>query len=116
MDELRPPVQERAKTMDMELLKGKALGIIETRSLTAAIEAADAMMKAAKVDFIGEQRTGRGLVTVMVTGSLGAVEAAVNAGAERARRLSNSVTTLIIPGPHGDIECILSYRRKWCAQ
>jgi microcompartment protein CcmL/EutN len=93
--------------MERDLLKDQALGILETKSLTAALEAADAMLKTAKVALVGQQRTGRARVTVLVTGSLDAVEAAIPAGAERARRLSGSVTTHILPRPHGDLECIL---------
>ena len=84
-----------------------ALGMIETRGLVAAIEAADAMVKAADVTLIGTEKIGSGLVTVMVRGDVGAVKAAVEAGAAVAGRLGEVVATHVIPRPHEDIEKIL---------
>jgi len=84
-----------------------ALGMIETRGLTAAIEAADAMVKAAEVTMIGTEKIGSGLVTVMVRGDVGAVNAAVAAGAQAASRLGELVATHVIPRPHEDVEKIL---------
>ncbi|WP_130837805.1 BMC domain-containing protein [Lachnoclostridium sp. Marseille-P6806] len=85
----------------------EALGMIETRGLTAAIEAADAMTKAAEVRLIGTEKIGSGLVTVMVRGDVGAVKAAVEAGAQRASSLGEMVAQHVIPRPHQDVEKIL---------
>ena len=86
----------------------EALGLIETRGLVAAIEAADAMVKAANVRLIGRQQVGRGLVTVMVRGDVGAVKAATEAGAEAARRVGELASVHVIPRPHADVEALLS--------
>ena len=85
----------------------EALGMIETRGLTAAIEAADAMVKAAEVTLIGTEKIGSGLVSVMVRGDVGAVNAAVQAGAANAAKLGELVATHVIPRPHQDVEKIL---------
>ena len=85
----------------------EALGMIETRGLTAAIEAADAMSKAAEVALVGTEKIGSGLVTVMVRGDVGAVKAAVEAGSAAASRLGELVATHVIPRPHEDVEKIL---------
>jgi len=85
----------------------EALGMIETRGLTAAIEAADAMVKAAEVTLVGTEKIGSGLVTVMVRGDVGAVKAATEAGADTASRLGELVATHVIPRPHADVEKIL---------
>ena len=85
----------------------EALGMVETRGLTAAIEAADSMVKAAQVTLIGTEKIGSGLVTVMVRGDVGAVKAAVEAGAANASRLGELVETHVIPRPHQDVEKIL---------
>ena len=85
----------------------EALGMIETRGLTAAIEAADAMIKAAEVVLIGTEKIGSGLVSVMVRGDVGAVKAAVEAGGASAQKLGEIVATHVIPRPHGDVEKIL---------
>ena len=84
-----------------------ALGMVETRGLVGAIEAADAMVKAANVVLIGKERIGSGLVTVMVRGDVGAVKAATEAGAEAARRVGEVVSVHVIPRPHSDVEAIL---------
>ena len=81
--------------------------MIETRRLTAAIEAADAMVKAAEVTLIGTEKIGSGLVSVMVRGDVGAVNAAVQAGAANAAKLGELVATHVIPRPHSDVEKIL---------
>ena len=81
--------------------------MIETRGLTAAIEAADAMVKAAEVTLIGTEKIGSGLVSVMVRGDVGAVNAAVQAGAANAAKLGELVATHVIPRPHQDVEKIL---------
>ena len=95
------PVKE-VKKMALE-----ALGMVDTRGLVAAIEAADAMVKAANVTLIGTEKIGSGLVSVMVRGDVGAVKAAVEAGAGSASKLGELVATHVIPRPHGDVEKIL---------
>ena len=85
----------------------EALGMVETRGLVAAVEAADAMCKAANVTLVGTEKIGSGLVTVMVRGDVGAVKSAVEAGESSARALGEIVATHVIPRPHGDVECIL---------
>jgi len=81
-----------------------ALGMIETRGLIGAVEAADAMVKAAKVTLLGKEISGGGLVTVMVRGEVGAVKAATEAGAAAARRVGELVSVHVIPRPAGDME------------
>ena len=81
-----------------------ALGMIETRGLIGAVEAADAMVKAAKVTLLGKEISGGGLVTVMVRGEVGAVKAATEAGAAAARRVGELVSVHVIPRPAGDLE------------
>lgn len=88
-------------------MEGKALGLVETRGLVGAIEAADAMVKAASVTLIGKEKIGGGYVTVMVRGDVGAVKAATDAGAAAARKVGEVVSVHVIPRPHSDIEGIL---------
>ena len=85
----------------------EALGMIETKGLVPAIEAADAMVKAADVHLVGKERAGGGLVTVMVRGDVGAVKAAVEAGSAAAKRVGELVSVHVIPRPNGDVEDIL---------
>ena len=85
----------------------EALGMVETRGLVAAIEAADAMVKSAEVELIGTEKIGSGLVSVMVRGDVGAVKAAVEAGSSSAGHLGEVIATHVIPRPHGDVEKIL---------
>ncbi len=85
----------------------EALGMIETRGLTAAIEAADAMVKSAEVTLVGTEKIGSGLVSVMVRGDVGAVKAAVESGAAAASKLGEIIATHVIPRPHADVEKIL---------
>ncbi len=85
----------------------QALGMIETKGLVGSIEAADAMVKAANVTLIGKVHVGGGLVTVMVRGDVGAVKAAVDAGAAAAERVGELLSIHVIPRPHGDVEMIL---------
>ena len=85
----------------------EALGLIETKGLVGAIEAADAMVKAANVKLVGKEKTGSGLVTIMVRGDVGAVKAAIEAGGEAARRVGELVSVHIIPRPHADVEELL---------
>lgn len=86
---------------------GEALGLIETKGLVGAIEAADAMSKSANVHLIGYEKIGSGLVTVMVRGDVGAVNAAIEAGAAAAAMVGDIVSKHIIPRPHTDVESIL---------
>ncbi len=90
----------------------RALGLIETRGFIAAIEAADAMVKAANVTLIGKEKTGGGLVTMMIRGDVGAVKAAVEAGAEAARAVGEVKSTHIIPRPHDDVEALIANLQK----
>lgn len=85
----------------------EALGMVETRGLTAAIEAADAMTKSAEVSLVGTEKIGSGLVTVMVRGDVGAVKASVEAGASAAKRVGELVSSHVIASPHDDVEGIL---------
>ena len=84
-----------------------ALGMVETRGLVAAIEAADSMVKAANVTLIGTEKIGSGLVSVMVRGDVGAVKAATEAGSSAASRLGEVIAVHVIPRPHADVEKIL---------
>jgi microcompartment protein CcmL/EutN len=84
-----------------------ALGLIETKGLVGAIEAADAMTKSANVELVGYEKIGSGLVTVMVRGDVGAVKAAVDAGVAAARNVGEVVSTHVIPRPHQDVEMFL---------
>jgi ethanolamine utilization protein EutM len=81
--------------------------LVETKGLVAAIEAADAMIKAANVQLVGKEKIGSGLVTVMVRGDVGAVKASVDAGAAAAKRVGELYSVHVIPRPHEDVEGIL---------
>ena len=89
-----------------------ALGMIETKGLVGAVEAADAMVKAANVELIGREQVGGGLVTVLVRGDVGAVKAATDAGAAAAKRVGELVSVHVIPRPHSDVEMILPQKSK----
>lgn len=84
-----------------------ALGMIETKGLVAAIEAADAMVKAANVTLVGKEHIGGGLVTVLVRGDVGAVKAATDAGAAAAERVGELISVHVIQRPHSEVETIL---------
>lgn len=84
-----------------------ALGLVETKGLVGAVEAADAMTKAANVIFTGYEKVGAGLVTVVVRGDVGAVQAAVAAGGEAARQIGELISTHVIPRPHQSVETLL---------
>lgn len=88
-------------------MNSDALGMIETKGLVGAIEAADAMVKAANVTLVGYEKIGSGLVTVMVRGDVGAVKAATDAGTAAARNVGEVVSTHVIPRPHMDTEKII---------
>ncbi|MGL5312178.1 MAG: BMC domain-containing protein [Peptostreptococcaceae bacterium] len=86
---------------------GQALGMIETKGLVGAVEAADAMVKSANVTLIGYEKIGFGLVTVMVSGDVGAVKAAVDSGSEAARQVGELHSVHVIPRPHSEVERVL---------
>ena len=88
-------------------MRGEALGMVETKGLIGAIEAADAMVKAANVTLVGYEKIGSGLVTVLVRGDVGAVKAATDTGAAAAQRVGELISVHVIPRPHTDIEKIL---------
>ena len=87
----------------------QALGMIETKGLVGSVEAADAMVKAANVTLTGKVLVGGGLVTVMVRGDVGAVKAAVDAGAAAAERVGELISIHVIPRPHADVEMMLPH-------
>lgn len=91
-------------------MNSDALGMIETKGLIGSVEAADAMVKAANVVFVGYEKIGSGLVTVMVRGDVGAVKAAVDAGAAAARVVGEVVSVHVIPRPHSDTELLIPKR------
>lgn len=88
-------------------MQQEALGMIETKGLVAAIEAADTMVKSANVTLVGYEKIGSGLVTVMVRGDVGAVKAATDAGSAAASKVGELVSIHVIPRPHTEVEKIL---------
>ena len=90
----------------------EALGMIETRSFAAMVEASDAMVKAAKVELVGYEKTGGGYVTAIIRGDVAAVKAAVEAGQSGAARVGEIVTTHIIARPHANVDLVLPLGRK----
>lgn len=86
-----------------------SLGMVETKGLVGAIEAADAMVKAANVTLVGKEQIGSGLVTVMVRGDVGAVKAATDAGAQAAERVGELISVHVIPRPHTEVDAILPH-------
>ena len=99
---MRVPALRYSRAMSME-----ALGMVETKGLVGAVEAADAMVKAANVVLVGKEYIGSGYVTVHVRGDVGAVKAATDAGAAAARRVGELVSVHVIPRPHEEVEKIL---------
>lgn len=89
-----------------------SLGMVETKGLVGAIEAADAMVKAANVTLVGKEHIGSGLVTVMVRGDVGAVKAATDAGASAAERVGELIAVHVIPRPHAEVDNILPHSAK----
>ncbi len=87
-----------------------ALGMIETKGLVGAVEAADAMVKAANVTLIGRVQVGGGLVTVLVRGDVGAVKAATDAGSAAAQKVGELISVHVIPRPHAEVELILPHK------
>ena len=104
--EVQVPEVKETKKEEIKMAQ-EALGMVETRGLVAAIEAADAMLKAANVVLVGTEKIGSGLVSVMVRGDVGAVNAAVQAGGTTAAKLGEIIATHVIPRPHADVEKIL---------
>ena len=106
-------VKAEVKAVETKIIKEEvkmaqeALGMVETRGLVAAIEAADAMLKAANVELVGTEKIGSGLVSVMVRGDVGAVKAATEAGSSAAGKLGELIAVHVIPRPHADVEKIL---------
>lgn len=90
----------------------EALGMIETKGLTALVEASDAMLKSANVTLVGWQKIGSGLVTAMVVGDVAAVKAAIDAGASAAKRVGEVVGIQVIPRPHEDLGTVLPVAGK----
>src|SRR6201985_3644511 len=90
----------------------EALGMIETKGFVCLIEASDAMMKAANVDFLGWDKVGSGLVTAFVTGDVAAVKAATDAGAAAAARVGEVISVQVIPRPHDDLDVVLPSSTK----
>ena len=90
-------------------MQQEALGMVETKGLVGAIEAADAMVKSANVSLVGYEKIGSGLVTVMVRGDVGAVKASTDAGAAAAQKVGEVVSVHAIPRPHTDVEKILPH-------
>lgn len=86
---------------------GEALGLVETKGLVGAIEAADAMVKAANVTIVGYEKIGFGLVTIMVRGDVGAVKAATDVGAAAATKVGELVSVHVIPRPHNEVEKVI---------
>ena len=89
-----------------------ALGMIETRGFAAMVEAADAMVKAARVDLTGFQQIGGGYVTAIVRGDVAAVRAALDAGSRAAERVGEVVSTHVIPRPHANVDSVLPLGRQ----
>jgi ethanolamine utilization protein EutM len=90
----------------------EALGMLETKGFVALVEATDAMMKAANVDFLGWDKIGSGIVTAFVTGDVAAVKAATDAGANAAGRLGEVLAVQVIPRPHGDLNVVMPVPMK----
>ena len=104
---IKEEIKKEVIIKEEKIMAQEALGMVETRGLVAAIEAADSMLKAANVVLVGTEKIGSGLVSVMVRGDVGAVKAAVEAGSNNAARLGELVATHVIPRPHSDVEKVL---------
>jgi microcompartment protein CcmL/EutN len=101
--------------MGMESVYSDALGLIECRGFAAMVEASDAMVKAARVELTGYEKTGGGYVTAIVRGDVAAVRAALDAGQRAAERVGEVVTVHIIPRPHGNVDEVLPLGRQQVA-
>ena len=106
-DKGETPKQERSRN---QMANTNALGMVETKGLVGAIEAADAMVKAANVQLVGKEQVGGGLVTVMVRGDVGAVKAATDAGAAAAEKVGELISVHVIPRPHAEVDGILPHK------
>ena len=104
---IKEEIKKEVIIKEEKIMSQEALGMVETRGLVAAIEAADSMLKAANVVLVGTEKIGSGLVSVMVRGDVGAVKAAVEAGSNNAARLGELVATHVIPRPHSDVQKVL---------
>ena len=104
---IKEEIKKEVIIKEEKIMSQEALGMVETRGLVAAIEAADSMLKAANVVLVGTEKIGSGLVSGMVRGDVGAVKAAVEAGSNNAARLGELVATHVIPRPHSDVEKVL---------
>ena len=100
-------MNEKKQIIKEKEMSQEALGMVETRGFVGAVEAADAMVKAANVTLIGKVQVGGGLVTVLVRGDVGAVKAATDAGAASAEKVGELVSVHVIPRPHTDVETLL---------
>jgi ethanolamine utilization protein EutM len=96
--------RKKVRTNEMPL---EALGMVETKGFVGAVEAADAMVKAANVQLLGKEYIGAGYVTIFVRGDVGAVKAATDAGAAAARRVGELISVHVIPRPHAEVERVL---------
>ena len=94
------------------MINTNALGMVETKGLVGAIEAADAMVKSANVNLVGKEQVGGGLVTVMVRGDVGAVKAATDAGAAAAEKVGELISVHVIARPHAEVDAILPKERR----
>lgn len=106
----KPPVAKQTPVAKeqppVQLVRG-AVGIVETRGFVPAIEAADAMLKSAHVTLAGMKKVGSGLISIVVRGDVGAVQAATEAGAEAAKRVGTLKSVHVIPRPHEDVEIVI---------
>ena len=111
-DSAYPPRREgNQERSNQKMANTNALGMVETKGLVGAIEAADAMVKAANVQLVGKEQVGGGLVTVMVRGDVGAVKAATDAGAAAAEKVGELISVHVIPRPHAEVDGILPHGR-----
>lgn len=101
---------KRTKQGGTHMANTNALGMVETKGLVGAIEAADAMVKSANVQLVGKEQVGGGLVTIMVRGDVGAVQAATDAGAAAAEKVGELISVHVIPRPHAEVDSILPHR------
>ncbi len=106
------PEREPIQKGEIRMANTNALGMVETRGLVGAIEAADAMVKSANVQLVGKEQVGGGLVTVMVRGDVGAVKAATDAGAAAAEKVGELISVHVIPRPHAEVDGILPHAKS----
>ena len=106
-----PAKEEPKQKGALKMANTNALGMVETKGLVGAIEAADAMVKSANVQLVGKEQVGGGLVTVMVRGDVGAVKAATDAGAAAAEKVGELISVHVIPRPHAEVDAILPHAK-----